>query len=165
MAIIFPLFHQRLVRQVLQLEHSVAAIMTKMDIVTEKLELQESNRTNGKETMGKPSAAKNYVSMFGIQLSFLLGYSIRFSVSSMFGIQSGYLSCIFGNYSIKFARVDHLFTVHFPQNEKSASDGNVMVYLERGTRAEMAPWKSTITAGSAPYDRPGTGWTMANSHM
>ncbi|XP_055757871.1 polycystic kidney disease 2-like 1 protein [Salvelinus fontinalis] len=101
---------QRLVRQVLQLEHSVAAIMTKMDIVTEKLELQESNRTNGKETMGKPSVAKNY-------------------------------------------------------NEKSASDGNVMVYLERGTRAEMAPWRSTIPAGSAPYDRPGTGWTMANSHM
>nr|XP_046213675.1 LOW QUALITY PROTEIN: polycystic kidney disease 2-like 1 protein [Oncorhynchus gorbuscha] len=101
---------QRLVRQVLQLDHSVAAIMTKMDIVTEKLELQESNRTNGKETMGKPSVAKNY-------------------------------------------------------NEKSASDGNVMVYLERGTRAEMAPWRSTIPAGSAPYDRPGTGWTMANSHM
>ena len=71
MAIIFPLFRQRLVRQVLQLEHSVAAIMTKMDIVTEKLELQESNRTNGKETMGKPSVAKNYVRMFGIQLSFL----------------------------------------------------------------------------------------------
>jgi hypothetical protein len=45
--------------------------MTKMDIVTEKLELQESNRTNGKETMGKPSVAKNYVRMFGIQLSFL----------------------------------------------------------------------------------------------
>uniref|UniRef100_A0A3P8Z1C4 Uncharacterized protein n=1 Tax=Esox lucius TaxID=8010 RepID=A0A3P8Z1C4_ESOLU len=51
-----PLFHQRLVRQVLQLEHSVAVIITKMDIVMENLELQESNRIKGKKTIGEVSA-------------------------------------------------------------------------------------------------------------
>ncbi|XP_019902754.1 polycystic kidney disease 2-like 1 protein isoform X2 [Esox lucius] len=44
---------QRLVRQVLQLEHSVAVIITKMDIVMENLELQESNRIKGKKTIGE----------------------------------------------------------------------------------------------------------------
>ncbi|KAJ8014337.1 hypothetical protein DPEC_G00039190 [Dallia pectoralis] len=85
---------QRLVRQVLQIEHSVAAIITKMDIVMENLGLQESNITMGKETM-----VKNEISM----------------------------------------------------------EENILVNMDRGTRADLTHWRSTNSTG--------TGWPMANSHM
>ncbi|XP_053292115.1 polycystic kidney disease 2-like 1 protein [Pleuronectes platessa] len=44
-------------RQVLQLESSVANISTRMELIMEKLGLQE--KTNGNETAGKPSATNN----------------------------------------------------------------------------------------------------------
>ncbi|KAL0964228.1 hypothetical protein UPYG_G00321100 [Umbra pygmaea] len=84
---------QRLVRKVLQLENTVAAIITKIDTVMKNLMLQKSDMPNT-EAMG---------------------------------------------------------------NNETPVEENVLVHLERETKAKIAPWKSSPT--------PGTGWPIPNRHM
>jgi hypothetical protein len=57
----------------------------------------------------------------------------------MFGIQPGCLSCIFGIYSIKFARVDHLFTVHFPRTKNQLRMGMLWYIWKEGLGLRWHP--------------------------
>lgn len=57
----YPPLCERLTRQVLQLEGSVAAIMSRIELIMGKLELKET--TKGKETIGKLCVTNNDVSM------------------------------------------------------------------------------------------------------
>lgn len=54
-------FHDRLNRQVLQLESSVAGLASRIELIMEKLGLQE--KTKGNKSAGKLSVTKNDVSM------------------------------------------------------------------------------------------------------
>ncbi|XP_071402027.1 polycystin-2-like protein 1 [Centroberyx affinis] len=85
---------QRLARQVLQLESSVAAIVSRIELIMGKLKLQE--KTKGKETAGKQSVTNN-------------------------------------------------------DNDKPASDGNVLVCMDRGMKTEMPSWRPA-TPNNSTYD-------------
>lgn len=113
-------FHDRLSRQVLQLERSVADITSSIELIMEKLGLQD--KTKGNQTAGKLSTTKNDVSMKKVADICKLNYTRLVCLSA-----------------VVINRECFFFQSPPPnQTDETASDGSVLLCVDRGTKAEIS---------------------------